>query len=126
MATGGGGSFSLGSEPFYDFFCSNCAKDNKHTEGESFCVECNETFCTSCLVFHNKIAAMSQHELLDMLTRKSRLEEEQLPVVKPSKEDPEVHLPTTECTVHAGQMINMYCGQHDVVCCTVCIAEDHR
>ena len=127
MATGGGGSrpISLSSETFFDFPCSNCAKDNKLSEGERFCVECNETFCTSCLIFHNKIAAMRQHEMVDQLTRKSQLEA----VTKTSEylqDTQAVQLPTTECTVHAGQIINMYCGQDDGVCCTVCIAENHR
>ena len=115
MANGGRTSISLGSEPFYDFSCSNCARDDKHTEGESFCVECNETFCTSCLVFHNKIAIMRQHKLLDKTKMAARGPQQEL-----------VQLPTSRCTAHPDQLINIYCGQHDLVCCTVCIAEDHR
>ena len=114
MATGGRASISLGSEPFYYFSCSNCADDNKHTEGECFCVECNETFCTSCLVYHNKIAAMRIHELLDKTKMETRRPQDLL------------KQPTSRCTAHPDQIINMFCGEDDLVCCTVCIAEDHR
>ena len=115
MATGGGGSIYFSSEPFYDFSCSVCANDDKHTEGELYCVECDEVFCTSCLVFHNKIAKMKKHELLDQTKMVTRRPQQDL-----------VQLPTAMCTAHQGQVINMYCGQDDLVCCTVCIAEDHR
>ena len=115
MATGGGGSISLSSEPFYDFSCSNCASENKHSEGERYCVECDEIFCTSCLEFHNRMAKMRQHKLLDQNNMATR---------KPVRDL--VQLPTAMCIAHAGQVNNMYCGQDDLVCCTVCIAEDHR
>ena len=116
MATGGGGSILQSSEPVNDFSCFVCAicVDGKNTKGERFCVECNEVFCTSCLVFHNRIAINRQHELLDqdkMVARKQQLHS--------------VPLPTSRCTVHPGHVIDMYCGQDDVVCCYVCIKEDH-
>ena len=45
----------------------------------------------------------------------------------------EIYLPQQElsdeyelCEYHAGQAIKMYCQQHDAVCCTVCISEEHR
>ena len=58
---------------------------------------------------------MRQHELLDqgkLIARKPQLHFDQLP--------------TSRCTVHPGRVIDMYCGQDEIVCCTVCIAEDHR
>ena len=115
MATGERGSVYFSSEPFFDFSCSVCANDNKLSEGERFCVECDETFCTSCLVFHNRIAKNRKHELLDHSNMVNRRPPQDM-----------VQLPTAICSAHEGQVINMYCGQDDLVCCTVCIAEDHR
>ena len=115
MATGGGGSIYASSEPYYDFSCSNCASENKLSEGERYCVECDEIFCTPCLNHHNRMAKMRQHKLLDQNNMVARKPKEDL-----------VQLPTTMCTAHPGQGINMHCGQDDLVCCTVCIAESHR
>ncbi|XP_045173260.2 uncharacterized protein LOC123534869 [Mercenaria mercenaria] len=35
-------------------------------------------------------------------------------------------LPTGDCDDHPGNVIQMYCGEHDLLCCTVCVAVDHR
>ena len=53
MATGGGGSMYYSSEAFYNFSCSICASDNKHSEGESYCLLSNEEDQKRSALKHN-------------------------------------------------------------------------
>ena len=68
-----------------------------------------------CLACHNKIAAMRHHELIGKSEMATRGPTQDL-----------LPLPNSRCAVHPEEALKMYCRQDDVVCCTVCIAEDHR
>ncbi|XP_045183376.2 uncharacterized protein LOC123541820 [Mercenaria mercenaria] len=115
MATGGSLSRALqgGHEPFYDFNCSLCEKEGKHMEAVRYCEECFVYMCDSCVNYHNRFPLNSRHKLLDQ----SQFTTLNQPALK--------SFPTKRCLKHPGELINIFCEDHDVVCCSVCKALDH-
>ncbi|XP_053387770.1 uncharacterized protein LOC123542980 [Mercenaria mercenaria] len=116
MATGGELSRTLegGHETFYDFPCSLCETDERHVEAVRYCEECFVYLCEPCVRNHNKFPLNTRHQLLD-----------QSQFVKVAKSKL-VSFPTKRCLKHTGELITIYCGDHDVVCCGSCRALDHN
>ncbi|XP_053398381.1 zinc-binding protein A33-like [Mercenaria mercenaria] len=102
------------SEALYDFPCNPCAKDGKNMEAKFQCLDCQMFYCNRCVTGHNKFTA--NHNVVE---RTSKLFGQ-----KRSLSSDE--LPRDLCEEHRGEVIKMFCGQHDRVCCTVCIALKHR
>ncbi|XP_053387066.1 uncharacterized protein LOC123542714 [Mercenaria mercenaria] len=115
MATGGSFSRTLegGHEPFYDFPCSPCENEGKNMEAVKYCEECFVYMCDSCVRGHNRFPLNTRHKLLD---------QSQFGKVAQTKL---VSFPTKRCLKHPGEIINIYCGDHDVVCCSSCKVLEH-
>ncbi|XP_053384937.1 uncharacterized protein LOC123536972 [Mercenaria mercenaria] len=107
------------SDMMHDFVCTPCSEDGRSTEAFKYCVECQSYFCKSCLQQHSKFPPLKKHILLDKadIEGATRQDKTKLPVVA---------LPSDFCSDHPGNVTQIYCRNHDVVCCTVCIALDHR
>ncbi|XP_045199766.2 uncharacterized protein LOC123554016 [Mercenaria mercenaria] len=100
------------SDSIHDFPCKPCSDDGKNIEGVNFCAECQTYFCQACIVHHNK--CFKTHTLYN----KSG--------IKSGKIQYQQQSGGLACDKHPGNLIQMYCGEHDDVCCAVCIAVDHR
>ncbi|XP_053382860.1 probable E3 ubiquitin-protein ligase MID2 [Mercenaria mercenaria] len=106
------------SDAFHDFSCSPCSEDGKNTEALYHCIICQAFYCQTCVNFHNKFT--KNHSVTDR-TSDAFGQEFGKSATKSSKV-----LPTDVCEEHHGEEVKMYCGHHDLVCCTVCIAVKHR
>ncbi|XP_053387131.1 uncharacterized protein LOC128550958 [Mercenaria mercenaria] len=113
MATGGLHVHT--SDEIFDFTCSPCAEQNKNSEAVRYCVECQDYYCQSCADMHKMFPAMRGHKLLNKADFSSSSHQQNLPQV-----------PTERCHNHKTKLIDMYCRDHDEVCCTSCVAENHR
>ncbi|XP_045170658.2 uncharacterized protein LOC123533087 isoform X4 [Mercenaria mercenaria] len=105
-----GRRFTKGSDDFYDFPCLPCSKEGKNVASVKHCVDCDENLCTSCLNDHNKFSGMKGHQILDKVQRSVGRN---------------LQLPSQRCTKHGGRLIDVYCPNHDSVCCSTCIAVEH-
>ncbi|XP_045168959.2 E3 ubiquitin-protein ligase TRIM71-like [Mercenaria mercenaria] len=105
------------SEEIYDFYCSPCLEEKRNNEAEKYCTSCKLYYCKSCLRDHNKFPALKFHKIKDVLS----ITAGNVPQV-----DSRATSLTEPCEHHPDEIVKMYCGKHDVVCCTVCIALDHR
>ncbi|XP_045184897.2 uncharacterized protein LOC123542914 [Mercenaria mercenaria] len=103
------------SDEIFDFTCSPCAEQNKNREAARYCVECQDYYCQSCTDMHKMFPAMRGHKLLFKADYSSPSNQPSLPPV-----------PTERCNNHKTKLIDMYCLDHDEVCCTSCVAENHR
>ncbi|XP_053391441.1 tripartite motif-containing protein 66-like [Mercenaria mercenaria] len=97
------------------FTCAPCSDDGKNTAALFECTDCQIFYCQSCVAGHNKFT--KNHSVVDKASKSFG----QGPRSLSSGE-----LPTDLCKEHRGQVIQMFCGQHDTVCCTICIAVKHR
>lgn len=117
MATGEDVSRSLqgGHEAYFDFPCTLCEEQGKHVEATRYCEDCFVFLCDVCLkTIHNRIPLNKGHKLLD---------QEKFTTVSQSVIK---SFPTKRCPKHPGELVNIYCGNDDVVCCSVCKAFEHR
>ncbi|XP_045165953.2 E3 ubiquitin-protein ligase TRIM33-like isoform X2 [Mercenaria mercenaria] len=100
----------ISSEGVYDFNCAPCTQRERFSEAKKFCVECGEYFCSTCLSCHDHFGATKGHTLIDCQDV--------------STENAVTRL--AKCKIHVNKEEDMVCGEHDVVCCRVCIATNHR
>ncbi|XP_053401617.1 uncharacterized protein LOC123549093 isoform X2 [Mercenaria mercenaria] len=107
---------SKGSEEVFDICCSPCSEADRVREGKQFCENCGSYFCDQCLRDHNKFAALRSHRIVD----KS--------VVGPLQggNTTVVGEPTDRCVAHCGKIVDMFCKDHDEVCCEACVTIKHR
>ncbi|XP_053394936.1 E3 ubiquitin-protein ligase TRIM33-like [Mercenaria mercenaria] len=108
MATGG---CEETSDEIFNFKYTPCSRINRQRKAVKYCVECQGYCCQSCVDTHQAFPTLVGHKLLDKSTGLSA----DFPVV-----------PTEICSIHKIKILDMYCGTHDVVGCTSCMALEHR
>ena len=109
---------SLTSDTVHEFPCTSCDEDDINKEAFVLCVTCNQYFCKTCLNVHNRVAGGKDHQFVD----KKDFGLSKTANSQTGKPD----LPTEICTKHHGKLIDMFCEDHDLVGCSVCMALDHR
>ncbi|XP_053386551.1 tripartite motif-containing protein 29-like [Mercenaria mercenaria] len=109
-------SIAEGSEEIFDTCCSPCLESGRTKEADKFCVDCGSYFCTQCLSHHNKFPALRSHQILDKSGQSRRND----------SDGASAGLPKERCAVHHGKLVDMFCKDHDEVCCPACIAIKHR
>ncbi|XP_053398370.1 transcription intermediary factor 1-alpha-like [Mercenaria mercenaria] len=112
MASGGS---EYTSDEIFNFKCSSCLANNRNREAAKYCVECQGYCCQSCADMIHMMPALKGHTLLDNSNYKSSSFHAGLPAV-----------PTERCSSHETKIVDIYCGNHDEVGCTTCMALNHR
>jgi len=92
----------LMSDVKHDNKCKYC---HRAAELLKYCQDCNCYLCASCEPAHNGI--LTGHTLVDAAQAPKSL-------------------PTKLCPEHTDQLIDVYCADHDTVCCTKCRQTHHR
>ncbi|XP_060565227.1 uncharacterized protein LOC132724392 isoform X1 [Ruditapes philippinarum] len=111
MADGG-----IGSDECINFKCCLCEKKHIVKEADTYCVECQDYFCSPCTDLHKMFpSAMGVHQFID----KSSFNTVSLQKSLPS-------FPVERCEVHKTKLLDMYCADHDDIACATCIAVKHR
>ncbi|XP_060564174.1 uncharacterized protein LOC132723465 [Ruditapes philippinarum] len=110
-------SLEHGNDFLYDYTCSLCAADGKNKEAAKFCIDCGEYLCGNCLNDHNKFPKMKSHKVVDPSEQSTICRTNQTTSIAPTI--------TICCEKHNGKPLEMFCSDHDEVCCAVCIALYH-
>lgn len=93
-------------------FCEPC-KDNKESKiAMSWCQQCREALCEECAKCHMSMKATREHEITPLENVRSNPQ-------------PAVHEEVT-CSEHHKKEVDMYCKDHELPCCPLCIATHHR
>ncbi|XP_045188488.2 uncharacterized protein LOC123546347 [Mercenaria mercenaria] len=106
------------SDALHEFSCSPCSEDGKNSEAWYHCSICQAFYCQRCVDVHNKFT--KNHSVSDKTS--DTFGQEFGKSAKQNSND----LPTDVCEEHHGEVVKMFCGHHNHVCCTVCIAVKHR
>ncbi|CAC5362326.1 unnamed protein product [Mytilus coruscus] len=85
------------------FACDPCSNKNVSSEAVQYCYECQNKFCQQCIKTHNLNAAFLQHSLTDTGTLSFE----------------------NSCAKHERNTLDFYCVEHDCLCCSSCIPEEH-
>jgi hypothetical protein len=83
-------------------------------EADKYCVDCEMYFCKQCLKHHKKFPTTRAHQIVDK------------PGLDSDTGNTRMEQPTERCVTHNRKLNDMYCGDHEVVCCAACIAMNHR
>ncbi|XP_052781940.1 E3 ubiquitin-protein ligase TRIM56-like [Mya arenaria] len=105
-------SIQRGCDFIHDFACSACEEDGLNTEAQYFCNHCTKYYCDNCVTKHNGL--YKRHTVLD---RKD---------VKKWAAAPGTVDVLERCERHPGEALKLICGDHDQLCCHVCVSIDHR
>ncbi|XP_062569650.1 uncharacterized protein LOC134231689 [Saccostrea cucullata] len=96
-----------------DKLCAICIRDNKESKAESWCHDCAEAICASCKHLHQIVAQLRKHKILT------------LPL---DGKDDQFNFPELDepCHLHQGKYVEVFCLDHETLCCSVCFATQHR
>ncbi|XP_052779670.1 uncharacterized protein LOC128216953 [Mya arenaria] len=113
MASTFNSSLYKASDLIHDFTCSPCEEDGLNSEAQYFCVDCSRYYCSRCESKHGGL--FKRHKVLD---RKD---------VKKWVAVPETVVDELErCERHPGKAVELFCGDHQQLCCNICVSVDHR
>ncbi|XP_021374183.1 E3 ubiquitin-protein ligase Midline-1-like isoform X1 [Mizuhopecten yessoensis] len=107
------GSLTCKKTESSETFCHGCLTDGEESVGSFWCRDCKEVLCKQCRVAHRRSTLLSKHNVIaiDEVTKS------------------DVQLPVTideTCPHHAGKTIEVYCIDHNALCCVLCVTLSHR
>lgn len=94
-------------------YCAICLRDDKQNKAESWCHECSEAICTSCKRLHQIVSSLQKHKFSPL-----NLENKDRKLKFPELDEP--------CHLHQGKYVEVFCLDHEKLCCSVCFATQHR
>ncbi|XP_045188402.2 E3 ubiquitin-protein ligase TRIM33-like isoform X2 [Mercenaria mercenaria] len=97
------------SDVYKEITCTPCGEDGLREEANKYCPKCQEYLCLTCAKCHQRMKATREHLLTEL-----------------KQEDQSFAVLIEKCWYHPDRNIEMYCGTHDLVYCTRCIATEHR
>ncbi|XP_052212091.1 uncharacterized protein LOC127831140 [Dreissena polymorpha] len=101
-----------GSDILIDYCCSVCEDNDTLKEAQTYCEVCSKWFCDQCMSLHGQM--YKKHTTL------GKSDQGKWPVAKGVAEL------LTQCEIHKGENIKMFCADHSQLCCTTCVLLDHR
>ncbi|XP_061179633.1 uncharacterized protein LOC133188277 [Saccostrea echinata] len=104
---------NLDDEKDEDKCCAICLRDDKTCKAEYWCNDCAEAICTSCKRLHQIVGSLQKHKI------------SALPI--DDKDDkPKFPVLDEPCHLHQGKYVEVFCLDHEALCCSVCFATQHR
>eukprot|EP00105_Crassostrea_gigas_P019201 XP_011437619.1 PREDICTED: probable E3 ubiquitin-protein ligase MID2 [Crassostrea gigas] len=104
-------SMSIDSDRAENKHCMFCQRNDKTVQAKHFCKTCTETICDDCKSFHSFVPILQGHKIVTL--------SDSLDLTN----DIEIDEP---CLVHKGKYIEVFCQDHDQLCCSICFATKHR
>ncbi|XP_055999139.1 probable E3 ubiquitin-protein ligase MID2 [Ostrea edulis] len=92
-------------------FCMFCKRNDKSVTAKHWCKSCMESICDDCKFIHSYVPSLQGHKILSLSDAQEL------------KNDIEVDEP---CSIHKGKFLEVYCTDHDKLCCSICFAIEHR
>lgn len=98
-------------DAIYECYCTTCKGENLNTKALFYCKDCSQLFCDPCKKYHNKFTREHRVLGIDDVAKWGD--------VKPLRS-------SLMCDDHPGKELEMFCDDHDHVCCSICIGIKHR
>ncbi|XP_052786919.1 uncharacterized protein LOC128222112 [Mya arenaria] len=101
----GRSSIYKGSDLIHDYSCSKCEENDLNTEAQHYCPECEHYLCDKCVNlhngYHNKHTVYGRGDIQKW-----------------------AGFSLDRCDLH--DKLNVHCDDHQELCCSVCVALNHR
>ncbi|XP_071171795.1 uncharacterized protein [Mytilus edulis] len=89
--------------------CDPCLRIGQSSKAVKVCTECEESMCLLCVKAHQSFKAFTSHHVVNV---------DVLPqAVFTSKQ---------YCQIHTEKILDLFCTQHDTLCCRSCMTDKHR
>ncbi|CAC5358933.1 TRIM56 [Mytilus coruscus] len=92
--------------------CTSCERMGEKTEAKFACIDCSDTLCENCNRYHKHHKIFENHEVIPIEKFTSAFE---FPVKFQSS-----------CSKHKNEKLKLYCSDHKIPCCSVCVSVEHR
>ncbi|XP_052061698.1 uncharacterized protein LOC127701771 [Mytilus californianus] len=90
--------------------CGPCSRKNVSSSANKYCTDCDDPFCYDCITAHNTFKPFATHHLIDISAIHGVMNMNE----------------NKHCSTHPKMELDLYCGDHDVVCCRSCMLENHQ
>nr|XP_022297250.1 uncharacterized protein LOC111106742 [Crassostrea virginica] len=104
-------SMSVNAEQKETSYCMFCLRNNEKIEAKHWCKTCIETICDDCKTLHLRIPILQNHKFFNLTNARDL------------NNDIEIDEP---CPLHKGKYFEVFCQDHDQLCCSICFATKHR
>uniref|UniRef100_A0A8W8LUU6 Tripartite motif-containing protein 45 n=1 Tax=Magallana gigas TaxID=29159 RepID=A0A8W8LUU6_MAGGI len=104
-------SMSIDSDRSKNQYCMFCQREDKNVQAKHWCKTCTATICDDCKSIHSFVPILESHKIVSLSD------------VEDLKTNIEIDEP---CLVHKGKYIEVFCQDHDQLCCSICFATKHR
>ncbi|CAC5424236.1 unnamed protein product [Mytilus coruscus] len=84
--------------------CQICSKLDKSVPADKRSMDCEHFLCNGCVTVHKESRVSQPHRIIDAET---------------------LTLPK-QCASHPKLTLDFFCTQHDILCCEMCISDNHR
>lgn len=89
--------------------CDPCLRNEQSSKAVKVCTECEESMCQLCVKAHQSFKAFTSHHLVNV-------------DVFPQS----VFTSKQYCKIHTEKILDLFCTQHDTLCCRSCMTDKHR
>ncbi|XP_062619402.1 E3 ubiquitin-protein ligase TRIM45-like [Saccostrea cucullata] len=93
--------------------CESCLRDNEEEEATAYCATCMENLCQVCSKCHRKLLVTKSHKVYQLSEMKSSN------IFSDS-------VSNLTCSKHKNREIELFCNDHEALCCTMCVSTEHR
>ncbi|XP_052680659.1 uncharacterized protein LOC128161417 [Crassostrea angulata] len=104
-------SMSVDSDRSENKYCMFCKRNDKTVPAKHWCKTCTETICDDCKSFHSHVPLLQCHKIV------------RLSDVENLRKETEIDEP---CVIHKGKYVEVFCHDHDQLCCSTCFFTKHR
>ncbi|XP_065937597.1 E3 ubiquitin-protein ligase TRIM33-like [Magallana gigas] len=102
---------SVNSDNSQNKNCMFCQRNDKTVQAKHWCKTCTETICDDCKSIHSYVPMLKDHKIV------------RLSDVEDLRKETEIDEP---CVIHKGKYVEVFCHDHDQLCCSTCFFTKHR
>lgn len=89
--------------------CDPCLRATEEKDAAYFCQDCTENLCEMCYSYaHQRMIGSSKHTVSKNAVCKEKLDM------------------SVNCVVHANENVEGFCASHQLLCCRICVATEHK
>ncbi|KAL3870559.1 hypothetical protein ACJMK2_038611 [Sinanodonta woodiana] len=92
--------------------CDPCSRNNISSHVHSYCKNCRDALCESCMKTHRGMKLCQDHVVLGKSEYLANIDN--------------LKLEEQTCSRHTNKTLEQYCNTHKKLCCPNCVAEEHR
>jgi hypothetical protein len=92
--------------------CMSCERFQVKSTATCICVECSDALCSNCEKCHKSNKSSSYHEILS--------------ISEISEDSQNIKTFKNNCFEHKNKEIELFCMDHDILCCSTCVVVKHR